>query len=164
MLKGVNLSHCEMSFSLWYFAFFLSHWRLTIFSEWLFSYTFFQVRRLPVGDGIWIARHKQFGREYVLDFIVERKRIDDLCSSIRDNRYKDQKLRLLVVLLPCRMDDFILGTEMVTLILILVQFWWWALLRCASKVNVQRLSCCFMVVHYLFVSFSLEKLLLVRLW
>ncbi|KAF3436729.1 hypothetical protein FNV43_RR19476 [Rhamnella rubrinervis] len=30
-----------------------------------------------------------------LDFIVERKNIDDLRCSIRDNRYKDQKLRLL---------------------------------------------------------------------
>ncbi|CAA7398491.1 unnamed protein product [Spirodela intermedia] len=72
-----------------------------------------EVRRLPIGDGIWIARHKQFGSEYVLDFIVERKRIDDLCSSISDNRYKDQKLRLLVVVLPCRMDDLILATDMI---------------------------------------------------
>ncbi|KAI9169325.1 hypothetical protein LWI28_010726 [Acer negundo] len=54
-----------------------------------------EVRRLPVGDGIWIARHKQFFDEYVLDFIVERKNIDDLRCSIRDNRYRDQKLRLL---------------------------------------------------------------------
>ncbi|XP_014502062.1 crossover junction endonuclease MUS81 isoform X1 [Vigna radiata var. radiata] len=54
-----------------------------------------EVRRLPVGDGIWIARHKTLDSEYVLDFIVERKKIEDLRSSIRDNRYKDQKLRLL---------------------------------------------------------------------
>nr|GMD62647.1 crossover junction endonuclease mus81 [Ipomoea batatas] len=54
-----------------------------------------EVRRLPVGDAIWIARHKNTGSEYVLDFIVERKKVDDLRSSIRDNRYKDQKLRLL---------------------------------------------------------------------
>ncbi|PSS09951.1 Crossover junction endonuclease [Actinidia chinensis var. chinensis] len=54
-----------------------------------------EVRRLPVGDGIWIARDKQLGNEYVLDFIVERKNVDDLRCSIRDNRYKDQKLRLL---------------------------------------------------------------------
>ncbi|KAL5760348.1 hypothetical protein ACOSQ2_019186 [Xanthoceras sorbifolium] len=53
-----------------------------------------EVRRLPVGDGIWIARHKNLFSEYVLDFIVERKNIDDLRSSIRDNRYRDQKLRL----------------------------------------------------------------------
>ncbi|PON74374.1 DNA repair protein [Parasponia andersonii] len=54
-----------------------------------------KVRRLPVGDGIWVARHKYLGSEYVLDFIVERKKVDDLRSSIRDNRYRDQKLRLL---------------------------------------------------------------------
>nr|GEZ91161.1 crossover junction endonuclease MUS81 [Tanacetum cinerariifolium] len=53
------------------------------------------VRRLPVGDGIWIARHKQLGSEYVLDFIVERKNVDDLRSSIRDNRYREQKVRIL---------------------------------------------------------------------
>ncbi|GAB4858441.1 Crossover junction endonuclease mus81 [Ancistrocladus abbreviatus] len=52
--------------------------------------------RLPVGDGIWIARHKQLHTEYVLDFIVERKKVDDLCCSVRDNRYRYQKLRLLV--------------------------------------------------------------------
>ncbi|KAI4302498.1 hypothetical protein MLD38_038234 [Melastoma candidum] len=54
-----------------------------------------EVRRLPIGDGIWIARHKYLETEYVLDFIVERKKVDDLRSSIRDNRYKDQKLKLL---------------------------------------------------------------------
>ncbi|KAK9189222.1 hypothetical protein WN944_020628 [Citrus x changshan-huyou] len=54
-----------------------------------------EVRRLPVGDGIWIGRHRQTQSEYVLDFIVERKKVDDLRSSIRDNRYRDQKLRLV---------------------------------------------------------------------
>ncbi|PWA82101.1 restriction endonuclease, type II-like superfamily protein [Artemisia annua] len=58
-----------------------------------------EVRRLPVGDGIWIARHKQLGSEYVLDFIVERKNVDDLRSSISDNRYREQKVRILVMLL-----------------------------------------------------------------
>jgi crossover junction endonuclease MUS81 len=51
---------------------------------------------LPVGDGIWIARHRRRLTEYVLDFIVERKNIADLGSSITDNIYKDQKLRLQV--------------------------------------------------------------------
>ncbi|XP_020522223.1 crossover junction endonuclease MUS81 [Amborella trichopoda] len=54
-----------------------------------------EIRRLPVGDGIWIARHKCLQKEYVLDFIVERKKVEDLRTSIRDNRYRDQKLRLL---------------------------------------------------------------------
>lgn len=53
------------------------------------------VRRLLVGDAIWIARNKIIGTEYVLDLIVERKNVEDLQSSIRDNRYRDQKLRLL---------------------------------------------------------------------
>lgn len=53
-----------------------------------------KMKRLPVGDAIWIARHKVLHTEYVLDFIVERKNVDDLVGSIRDNRYKDQKLRL----------------------------------------------------------------------
>ncbi|EOA18625.1 hypothetical protein CARUB_v10007199mg [Capsella rubella] len=53
-----------------------------------------EVRRLPVGDCIWIARHKCLEDEYVLDFIAERKNVDDMRSSIRDNRYRDQKLRL----------------------------------------------------------------------
>lgn len=55
-----------------------------------------QTRQLPVGDALWIARHKVLRHEYVLDFIVERKRVDDLWSSIKDNRYKEQKLRLQV--------------------------------------------------------------------
>lgn len=54
-----------------------------------------EIRHLPIGDATWIARHKQRGHEYVLDFIVERKKVDDLCHSIKDNRYKDQKLRLM---------------------------------------------------------------------
>ncbi|PKI62995.1 hypothetical protein CRG98_016634 [Punica granatum] len=54
-----------------------------------------EVRRLPVGDAIWIAHHKYLDDEYVLDFIVERKKVDDLRSSICDNRYKDQKVKLL---------------------------------------------------------------------
>ncbi|XP_074583617.1 crossover junction endonuclease MUS81 isoform X2 [Curcuma longa] len=53
-----------------------------------------EARRLPVGDAIWLARRRECNTEYVLDFIVERKRVDDLCKSIRDNRYRDQKLRL----------------------------------------------------------------------
>lgn len=55
-----------------------------------------QIKHLPVGDVLWVARHKELGMEYVLDFIVERKNVDDLLGSIKDNRYKDQKLRLKV--------------------------------------------------------------------
>ncbi|KAM0878706.1 hypothetical protein ACQ4PT_034715 [Festuca glaucescens] len=45
-----------------------------------------EIKRLPVGDGIWIARHRRSRTEYVLDFIVERKGVTDLVSSIRDSR------------------------------------------------------------------------------
>ncbi|KAI3838807.1 hypothetical protein MKW92_020225 [Papaver armeniacum] len=54
-----------------------------------------EVRHLPIGDAIWIARDKHLKYEFVLDCIVERKEVDDFCMSIRDSRYKDQKLRLL---------------------------------------------------------------------
>ncbi|KAH7332026.1 hypothetical protein KP509_20G064400 [Ceratopteris richardii] len=54
-----------------------------------------EIRHLPVGDTLWIARHKVTRQEYVLDFIVERKNVSDLLSSIKDARYKQQKLRLM---------------------------------------------------------------------
>ncbi|XP_072315454.1 crossover junction endonuclease MUS81 [Eucyclogobius newberryi] len=64
----------------------------------------FDVRKLNVGDFLWVAREKldpvpgqlraPCGRELVLDYIVERKRIDDLCGSIIDGRFREQKFRL----------------------------------------------------------------------
>ncbi|KAI9625077.1 hypothetical protein H4Q26_016464 [Puccinia striiformis f. sp. tritici PST-130] len=53
-----------------------------------------QQRPLAVGDAIWIAVHNQTGKEVVLDSIVERKRLDDLCKSIVDARFHEQKARL----------------------------------------------------------------------
>ncbi|ELW65128.1 Crossover junction endonuclease MUS81 [Tupaia chinensis] len=57
------------------------------------------VRKLHVGDFIWVAqetRPRDPARpgELVLDHIVERKRLDDLCSSIIDGRFREQKFRL----------------------------------------------------------------------
>ncbi|KAK4703124.1 crossover junction endonuclease MUS81, partial [Phenoliferia sp. Uapishka_3] len=57
-------------------------------------------KMLPLGDMIWVAR--RIGRDgqptgeddVVLDAIVERKRLDDLCISIRDGRYNGQKIRM----------------------------------------------------------------------
>jgi crossover junction endonuclease MUS81 len=46
-----------------------------------------------VGDFLWIARDDQ-NNELVLPYIVERKRMDDLGSSIRDGRFHEQKFRL----------------------------------------------------------------------
>ncbi|KAI7947361.1 hypothetical protein MJO28_009269 [Puccinia striiformis f. sp. tritici] len=51
-------------------------------------------RALVLGDAIWIAVNHLDNREVVLDSIVERKRLDDLCASIKDNRFEEQKARL----------------------------------------------------------------------
>lgn len=52
-----------------------------------------EIRRLTVGDFAWICRDNQ-NNELVLPYIVERKRMDDLASSIRDGRFHEQKFRL----------------------------------------------------------------------
>nr|XP_061810854.1 crossover junction endonuclease MUS81-like [Nerophis lumbriciformis] len=60
----------------------------------------FDVRKLNVGDFLWVAREKESAsggiraRELVLDYVVERKRMDDLCGSIIDGRFREQKFRL----------------------------------------------------------------------
>ncbi|XP_067877740.1 crossover junction endonuclease MUS81 isoform X3 [Heterodontus francisci] len=64
----------------------------------------FDVRKLHVGDFLWIARervphqpgqlHPHRPRELVLDYVVERKRMDDLCGSIVDGRFREQKFRM----------------------------------------------------------------------
>lgn len=51
----------------------------------------FKIRHLSVGDFIWIARNDQ-GQELVLPYVVERKRMDDLASSIKDGRFHEQKV------------------------------------------------------------------------
>ncbi|KAJ1890988.1 Crossover junction endonuclease mus81 [Kickxella alabastrina] len=58
-----------------------------------------EIRPLTVGDYLWIARAKQSGAcrhlpDIVLNYVVERKRMDDLCASIRDGRYKEQHSRI----------------------------------------------------------------------
>ncbi|XP_074651449.1 structure-specific endonuclease subunit MUS81-like [Tubulanus polymorphus] len=62
------------------------------------------VRKLHVGDFLWIAKERvrpQPGqlrvpesRELVFDFVIERKRMDDLAGSIKDGRFKEQKFRM----------------------------------------------------------------------
>lgn len=50
---------------------------------------------MPVGDFLWICRSKNNKEhELVLPYITERKRMDDLASSIKDGRYHEQKFRL----------------------------------------------------------------------
>ncbi|KAL4870952.1 crossover junction endonuclease mus81 [Aspergillus spectabilis] len=62
-----------------------------------------EVRALEVGDIIWVAkfhdptflsRYGEEGDEIMLDWIVERKRLDDLIGSIKDGRFHEQKFRL----------------------------------------------------------------------
>ncbi|KAA8632417.1 hypothetical protein SMACR_05189 [Sordaria macrospora] len=61
------------------------------------------MRSLELGDVLWVAKCKQLGwlnrlgaegDEVVLDYIVERKRLDDLTGSIKDGRFREQKYRL----------------------------------------------------------------------
>jgi crossover junction endonuclease MUS81 len=61
------------------------------------------MRSLEVGDAQWVAKcndpdflrqHGAEGDEVVLDWIVERKRLDDLIGSIKDGRFHEQKFRL----------------------------------------------------------------------
>ncbi|EAW09844.1 crossover junction endonuclease MUS81 [Aspergillus clavatus NRRL 1] len=62
-----------------------------------------EVRALELGDAMWVARCNdpsflfQYGEECneaMLDWIVERKRLDDLIGSIKDGRFHEQKFRL----------------------------------------------------------------------
>lgn len=62
-----------------------------------------EVRALELGDAMWVAKmhdpralsqHGEDNDEIVLDWIVERKRLDDLVGSIKDGRFHEQKFRL----------------------------------------------------------------------
>lgn len=57
-------------------------------------------------------------RELVLDYIIERKRMDDLCGSIIDGRFREQK-----VLLNC--DNLFRSAQICSFepLLILTQTW-----------------------------------------
>jgi crossover junction endonuclease MUS81 len=61
------------------------------------------MRALELGDALWVAKCNDpkmltqkgaEGDEIVLDWIVERKRLDDLVGSIKDGRFQEQKFRL----------------------------------------------------------------------
>lgn len=58
----------------------------------------FDIGKLHVGDFTWIARPKSESsasdKDVILNCVLERKRMDDFCSSILDGRYKEQKFRL----------------------------------------------------------------------
>ncbi|DBB12599.1 TPA: hypothetical protein ACH3X3_005387 [Trebouxia sp. C0006] len=75
------------------------------------------VRMLEQGDVLWIAHSRRHpGVEYVLDYVLERKRVDDMAGSIKSRRYDRQKfymnmcgLRHLVYLVEGNPDT--LGNE-----------------------------------------------------
>lgn len=61
----------------------------------------YETKNLPVGDMLWMMRCKKrtprgkaIVEDYVLGYIVERKTVSDLCSSISDGRYAEQKHRM----------------------------------------------------------------------
>ncbi|XP_050441764.1 crossover junction endonuclease MUS81 [Adelges cooleyi] len=53
----------------------------------------FEMRRLSIGDFAWVCRDCH-NNELMLPYIIERKRLDDLSSSIQDGRFHEQKFRL----------------------------------------------------------------------
>ncbi|KAK6587775.1 hypothetical protein RS030_81462 [Cryptosporidium xiaoi] len=62
-----------------------------------------ELKNLPIGDIIWVARpiyesnneKASIDESYVLPWIIERKTGSDMCSSIMDGRYEEQKYRLM---------------------------------------------------------------------
>ena len=60
-----------------------------------------ETRALRLGDVCWIAKRRDgLGGEEdecVLDYVLERKRLDDLCASIKDGRYADQCVGLVLL-------------------------------------------------------------------
>jgi ERCC4-type nuclease len=58
--------------------------------------------KLNIGDFAWVARSKSvasfLATDIMLNHIVERKRMDDLCASIIDGRYKEQKVGINIFL------------------------------------------------------------------
>lgn len=59
-----------------------------------------EVRPLHLGDVAWIARRRDGvggeDDECSLDYVCERKRLDDLCASIRDGRFTEQSVSLCI--------------------------------------------------------------------
>lgn len=53
-------------------------------------------RNLSLGDFLWLYSDPNDSIEYVIDYIIERKTLNDLASSIIDGRYTEQKYRLKV--------------------------------------------------------------------
>lgn len=84
------------------------------------------VRALELGDFFWVAKCKdpgllarfgEEGDEVALDWIIERKRLDDLVGSIKDGRFHEQKFRLRksgVKNVVYIIEDYSLSSERIT--------------------------------------------------
>lgn len=61
-----------------------------------------EVRPLSVGDVTWVAKSKTQSQlsEIMLDTVLERKRLDDLAASIKDGRFREQKVIILPLVPP----------------------------------------------------------------
>lgn len=53
-----------------------------------------EVKPLSSGDVLWVGRNTSTGTEAVLNYLCERKRLDDLYDSIKDGRFQEQKNRM----------------------------------------------------------------------
>lgn len=77
-----------------------------ILSELMRNGVKYDIRKLHVGDFLWVCREvpshaslshrvsRKEVRELVLPVVIERKRMDDLVRSIKDGRFREQKFRL----------------------------------------------------------------------
>lgn len=83
-----------------------------ILAELRLSGVSYEVKKLKVGDYVWICnlyfnfslliplnvffpgRDRMSEKELVLPYVIERKRMDDFGHSIKDGRYHEQKFRL----------------------------------------------------------------------
>lgn len=54
-----------------------------------------EVRKLPVGDALYVRRCSQTGTDTVLDFIAERKTVSDFAGSVKDGRIERQAFSML---------------------------------------------------------------------
>ncbi len=51
-------------------------------------------RNLSLGDFLWIYKDSKDNEDYIIDYLIERKTLNDLAISIIDGRYTEQKYRM----------------------------------------------------------------------
>lgn len=73
-------------------------------------------RKLAVGDYLWICKPRPESglnpdQELILPYVVERKRLDDLVQSIKDGRFKEQKVGFFFSLFGTELKFYTLGNS-----------------------------------------------------